>query len=386
MENQVKLERTVLVGVQLQGVSDDDFAESLAELRELLLSANGKPVGTLTQRRDRPDSRSYIGKGKLEELGQLVEEQQADAVIFDEKLTPAQVRNLETALDVKVIDRGNLILDIFARRARSRESRLQVELAQLEYLLPRLTRMWSHFSRHAGGIGTRGPGETQLESDRRQIGTRISYLKQRLKKVNKQRETQRKQRMERAFKIALVGYTNAGKSTLFNQLTRSGVWADNMLFCTLDATTRYLPLSDNRRIVISDTVGFIKKLPHELVASFASTLDEVRFADLLLHLVDSSHSHALEHYQRTNQILQDIGAGQVPRLVLLNKSDLLKGENLPLLDGALKPDSIYQISARTGAGLDILLKRLLDFVDKRTGATNRPSWEQVNGQGQSSDS
>ena len=386
MENQVKLERTVLVGVQLQGVSDDDFAESLAELRELLLSAKGKPVGTLTQRRDRPDSRSYIGKGKLEELGQLVEEQQADAVIFDEKLTPAQVRNLETALDVKVIDRGNLILDIFARRARSRESRLQVELAQLEYLLPRLTRMWSHFSRHAGGIGTRGPGETQLESDRRQIGTRISYLKQRLKKVNKQRETQRKQRMEQAFKIALVGYTNAGKSTLFNQLTRSGVWADNMLFCTLDATTRYLPLSDNRRIVISDTVGFIKKLPHELVASFASTLDEVRFADLLLHLVDSSHSHALEHYQRTNQILQDIGAGQVPRLVLLNKSDLLKGENLPLLDGALKPDSIYQISARTGAGLDILLKRLLDFVDKRTGATNRPSWEQVNGQGQSSDS
>ncbi|MFH2055342.1 MAG: GTPase HflX [bacterium] len=386
MNSEEKIERAILVGVQLRGVEDIDFAESLAELRELLLSAEGKPVGTLSQRRDRPDSRTYIGKGKVEELGQMVQEKKADSVIFDEKLTPGQVRNLETALDVKVIDRGNLILDIFARRARSRESRTQVELAQLEYLLPRLTRMWSHLTRHAGGIGTRGPGETQLESDRRQIDTRIATLKEKLKKVNKQRETQRKQRMEQAFKIALVGYTNAGKSTLFNQLTRAGVWADNMLFCTLDATTRYLPLADNRRVVISDTVGFIKKLPPELVASFASTLDEVRYADLLLHLVDSSHSHALEHYQRTNRILQEIGAGEVPHLVLFNKCDLLDGEHLPLLDSSLKPNNYYQISAQTGAGVDILLKRLLEFVDTRTGAVNRSSQEEVDGQGHSPDS
>lgn len=386
MNNGKESERALLVGVQLRGVEDDAFAESLAELRELLLSASGKPVGVLTQRRERPDSRYYIGHGKVEELRQLVEETEAGSVIFDEKLTPAQVRNLEGVLDVKVIDRGNLILDIFAYRARSRESRLQVELAQLEYLLPRLTRMWSHFSRHAGGIGTRGPGETQLESDRRQIGTRIAHLKQKLKQVNKQRETQRKQRMQHAFKIALVGYTNAGKSTLFNRLTQAGVWADNMLFCTLDATTRFLPLGDNRRIVISDTVGFIKKLPPELVASFASTLDEVRYADLLLHVVDSSHSHAEEQYHRTNSILGDIGAGEVPRLLLLNKCDLLDRENLPILDSHLQPNDFYHISAQTGDGLDILLKRLQEFVDKRRGATNGFSRENVNGQGHSSDS
>jgi GTP-binding protein HflX len=368
LDTKRKIEKAVLVGVQLRGVETEDFTESLAELGELLLSAQGKSAGTITQKRDRPDPRYYIGRGKLEELGALVEETKAGSVIFDEKLTPAQVKNLESALDVKVIDRGNLILDIFAFRARSAEARLQVELAQLEYLLPRLSRMWSHFTRHAGGIGTRGPGETQLESDRRQINTRISHLKEKLKKINKQRETQRKQRLSQAYKIALVGYTNAGKSTLFNQLTRAGVWTANQLFCTLDATTRYLPLADKRRIVISDTVGFIKKLPPELVASFASTLDEVRYADLLLHVVDAAHNNAEEHYRRTNKILKDIDADKAPRLVLLNKCDLLDEEVLPRLDNSLKPNSFYHISASTGAGLDILLKRLLEFVDKRTGA------------------
>lgn len=362
-DNREEREKAILVGVQLRGVDDTTFAESLAELEELVFSAEAEVVGSIIQKRERPDSRHYIGSGKLEELNQLQREREADLVIFDEKLSPAQVRNLESSLDTKVLDRGNLILDIFARRARSREARVQVELAQLQYLLPRLTRMWSHLTRHAGGIGTRGPGETQLESDRRQIGIKIAHLKRKLTKIKTQRETQRKKRLD-VFKIALVGYTNGGKSTLFNYLTRAGVWTDDRLFCTLDAVTRFLPTDNQKKVVIADTVGFVRKLPHELVASFASTLDEVRYADLLLHVVDISHSNSEEHYRRTCEVLGDIGAGDIARLVLLNKCDLLEGDDLPVIDSKLGPQEAYVVSAKTGYGLDKLLKFLTKYVDK----------------------
>lgn len=357
-------ERAILVGVQLRGVDNLTFAESVEELRDLVISADAEVAGTVTQKAERPHSRFFVGSGKLEELKEAVQAAGASVVIFDEKLTPAQVKNLEDSLETKVIDRGNLILDIFASRARSREARIQVELAQLQYLLPRLTRMWSHFSRIEGGIGTRGPGETQLEVDRRRVNQRIDHLKGKLSRIGRQRDTQRKQRMG-AFKIALVGYTNAGKSTMFNHVTRAGVWADNRLFCTLDAVTRYLPLGDRRQIVISDTVGFIKKLPHELVASFASTLDEITFANLLLHVVDVSHRNFREHFTKTNEVLGDIGAGKVPKLLVLNKCDLLEEDEIPSLDGRLSPEQVFHVSAKTGLGINKLLRFLTEYVEIR---------------------
>ena len=311
-------ELAIVVGVQLGKLDDRLFSESIEELKELAYSAEAKVVGTLTQRRPVPDSRTFVGSGKVAELKEMKEATGANLIIFDDMLSAAQVRNLEKELEIKVIDRGNLILDIFAKRATTSEAKIQVELAQLQYLLPRLTNMWTHFSKQVGGIGTRGPGETQLEVDRRIIKTKIATLKERLEKVNQQRETQRKRRQD-VYKIALVGYTNAGKSTLFNHLTKAGVWADDLLFCTLDAVTRFLPLNSKYRIVISDTVGFIQKIPHELVASFKSTLDEVRYADLLLHVIDISHPNPIDHYEKTNEVLEEIGAGKIPRLLVVNK-------------------------------------------------------------------
>lgn len=356
-------ESAVIVGVQLRDVDDSVFAESLAELKELAASADAKVVGSITQKRPVPDNRFFVGTGKVTELKELISQTNANLVIFDEQLSPAQVRNLEKELETKVIDRGNLILDIFAKRATTAEAKIQVELAQLQYMLPRLTRLWSHMTKHVGGIGTRGPGETQLEVDRRETKTKIIKLKERLQKISLQRDTQRKRR-QNVYKIALVGYTNAGKSTLFNLLTQAGVWADNKLFCTLDAVTRYLPLTNDREIVISDTVGFIKKLPHQLVASFASTLDEVKYADLLLHIVDVSHSNSIDHFHKTNEVLEQIGAGSIPRLLLLNKCDLIASEQLPPLEFSIAPVQTFTISAKTGLGLENLLNFLALFVEK----------------------
>jgi GTPase len=368
--------------VQLHNIEDDDFRESLEELKELVVSADAQVVGMLTQRRPSPDSRTFVGTGKVTELKELIAATRANLVVFDEKLSPAQVRNLENELQLKVIDRGSLILDIFAKRAHTAEAKIQVELAQLQYLLPRLTRLWTHWSKQYGGVGTRGPGETQLEVDRREAKTKIAKLRERLEKVNRQRDTQRKRRMD-TYRIALVGYTNAGKSTLFNLLTKAGVWADNQLFCTLDAVTRYLPLGNQQRIVISDTVGFIKKLPHELVASFASTLDEVRYANLLLVVVDISHTNSADHYQKTLEVLELIGAEKVPRLLLLNKSDLVDEAGLSPLDLNFSPARTFVVSATTQAGIDKLLNYLTDYVDIETRSLQR---KQANSNGETRDS
>ena len=360
-------ELAIVVGVQLGKLDDRLFSESIEELKELAYSAEAKVVGTLTQRRPSPDSRTFVGSGKVAELKGMKEATGANLIIFDDMLSSAQVRNLEKELEIKVIDRGNLILDIFAKRATTSEAKIQVELAQLQYLLPRLTNMWTHFSKQVGGIGTRGPGETQLEVDRRIIKTKIATLKERLEKVNQQRETQRKRRQD-VYKIALVGYTNAGKSTLFNHLTQAGVWADDLLFCTLDAVTRFLPLNSKYRIVISDTVGFIQKIPHELVASFKSTLDEVRYADLLLHVIDISHPNPIDHYEKTNEVLEEIGAGKIPRLLILNKSDRLSPEEIPTIDLNFPPTHTFSVSAITHSGLDNFLNFLTTFVEKDIGA------------------
>lgn len=365
-----ELEKAILVGVQLRQTNERVFGETMAELRELAVSAEAEVTGLVTQKRPAPDSRFFIGGGKVEEIKALIGSSGANLVIFDDQLSPAQVRNLEKELQVKVIDRGNLILDIFAKRAATSEAKLQVELAQLEYLYPRLTNMWSHFSKQYGGVGTRGPGETQLEVDRRLVRDRIAKLKEHLERVNRQRQTQRKRRQD-VFKIALVGYTNAGKSTIFNHLTKAGVWADDLLFCTLDAVTRYLPISQKCRIVISDTVGFIQKIPHELVASFQSTLDEVRYADLLLHIVDIAHPNRIDHYEQTNRVLEEIGAGAVPRLLLLNKADLVPAEEIPLIDLEFPPERVFVVSARTLLGVDKMLNFLTGFVEKEVGARIR---------------
>ncbi len=365
-----EFEKAVLVGVQLRQTNERTFGETMAELRELAVSAEAEVAGMVTQKRPAPDSRFFIGGGKVEEIKALIASSGANLVIFDDQLSPAQVRNLEKEFQVKVIDRGNLILDIFAKRAATSEAKLQVELAQLEYLYPRLTNMWSHFSKQYGGVGTRGPGETQLEVDRRLVRDRIAKLKEHLERVNRQRQTQRKRRQD-VFKIALVGYTNAGKSTIFNHLTKAGVWADDLLFCTLDAVTRYLPISQKYRIVISDTVGFIQKIPHELVASFQSTLDEVRYADLLLHIVDIAHPNRIDHYEQTNRVLEEIGAGAVPRLLLLNKADLVPAEEIPLIDLEFPPERVFVVSARTLLGVDKMLNFLTGFVEKEVGARIR---------------
>src|SRR5579864_489148 len=308
----VHLERAVLVSVALPSrpwLGDDP----LDELRGLAQTAGAVVVGELLQRRDSIIPGTYIGKGKLQELQQLVEAEDADVVIFDNDLSPGQVRNLEKATKAKVIDRSELILDIFASRARTVESRLQVELAQLEYALPRLRKMWTHLSRYKGGIGLRGPGETQLEEDRRLVSHKIRDLKERLATVQLRKQREVRTRNEE-HTVSLVGYTNAGKSTLMNRLTGSDVVARDQLFSTLDTRTRQWRLADWGRVLLSDTVGFIRDLPHHLIASFRATLEEARQARLLLHVVDASNPHAEEHIRAVNQVLAELGCKDKPTL------------------------------------------------------------------------
>lgn len=310
-----------------------DLGDELAELELLTSTAGGCVVGTLRQRRDTLHAGSFLSRGKLDQLKELVAARQADLVIFDDDLSPVQARNLSEALDRKVIDRTELILDIFARRARSREAQLQVELAQLEYLLPRLTRMWSHLSRLGGGIGTRGPGETQLEVDRRRVRHRIGVLRRRLEAVDREREVQGRRR-RRLWRIALVGYTNAGKSTLFNALTRAGVLEEDRLFATLDTTTRRLALPSGEVALLSDTVGFIRKLPHHLVASFRATLREVREADLLIHVIDAAQSNFREQMGVVERAVEGLLDGRpAVWLLALNKADRLDEERAIALRG-----------------------------------------------------
>ena len=340
-------ERVILVG---HAQREREFIErSLEELALLADTAGAIVADKLVQRRGTIHPATFLGKGKLQELKQLAEQRDAEVVIFDDDLSPAQVKNLEKTLERKVIDRSELILDIFAKRARTRESRLQVELAQLEYTLPRLTGMWKHLERQAGGIGTRGPGETQLETDRRMVRDKIARLKRDLESVERERETQRARR-RREFRAALVGYTNAGKSTLFNALTRAGVFVENRLFATLDSTTRQLVSPEREMALLTDTVGFIRKLPHHLVASFHSTLAEAVEADLLLHVTDASDPDFRRHLIAVDTVLDKILTDpRPPRLMVFNKADLLDDDATAALRVEF-PGSLL-VSALDGRGL-----------------------------------
>ena len=310
--NSKQKERAILVGVSRTG--DRWQAEDhLDELALLTDTAGGEVIDKIIQERDKIDPAYFIGRGKAEIISDKVKESQANLVIFDDDLSPAQARNLEGLTGIKVLDRSGLILDIFARRAKTREAKTQVELAQLNYLLPRLTRQWTHLSRQVGGIGTRGPGETQLEVDRRLVRQRISYLTKALEKIKKQRDIRRQGRND-SYKVALVGYTNAGKSTLLNTLTKADVFVEDRLFATLDPTIRRLKLDNLREVLLIDTVGFIRKLPHNLVASFMSTLEEAVVADLLLHVVDVTHPQFLEHIAVAKDVLHELKISKKPRL------------------------------------------------------------------------
>ena len=312
-------EKAILVAVCASGATMERTEEYLNELAFLLETAGGVPVRKIIQRLERPDTRTYIGSGKLQEVKEYKEALDADFLVFDDELSPAQLRNLEKEFNCRILDRTTLILDIFAKRARTSIAKTQVELAQLQYMLPRLTRLWTHLERQRGGIGMRGPGETQIETDRRLITEKISLLKQRLASIDKQKTLQRKNR-EALVRVALVGYTNVGKSTLMNLLSKSDVFAENKLFATLDTTVRKMVIG-NLPFLLTDTVGFIRKLPHGLVESFKSTLDEVSEADLLLHVVDISHPDYEEQIAAVQNTLQEIGATNKPTILVFNKID-----------------------------------------------------------------
>jgi GTP-binding protein HflX len=350
--------RAFLVGVELKSGSAADLRESLAELAELATTAGTAIVGEGTQKLESPSPATFIGKGKAEEFAEYCKQNKVDTVIFDDELTPAQNRNLEKILECKVLDRTALILEIFSQRARTREGKLQIELAQLAYLLPRLTRFWSHLSRQRGSTGSiGGEGESQLEADRRKIQERIDKIESELDIVRRQRETQRAGRHRANWPIAsIVGYTNAGKSTLLNRLTGAGVLAEDKLFATLDPTTRRLRLPTNQNVLLTDTVGFIKKLPHGLVEAFKATLEEVVQADLLVHVVDISHPLAQEQIDAVNTVLLEIGAAEKPVLMVFNKVDRLTS-GLPAVLREKYPHAV-SISARTGEGIEPLLAEL----------------------------
>ena len=338
-------ERVVLVGVVQKDQTDEQVQEYLDELAFLAETAGAITVKRFTQKLMHPDSRTFVGKGKLEEIKSYVSTHDVTLVIFDDELTGSQITNIEKVLQVATIDRSDLILDIFARRAQTAQARTQVELAQYQYLLPRLKGMWQHLERQQGGIGTRGPGETEIETDRRIVKDKISLLRKRLTEIDKQAFTQRKERGE-FIRVALVGYTNVGKSTIMNLLSKSEVFAENKLFATLDTTTRKV-VYENTPFLLSDTVGFIRKLPHHLVESFKSTLDEVREADILLHVVDTSHPKYEEQLGVVNKTLQDIKAFDKPIITIFNKMDLYEKNTFdPWLEEDVKKDILNDLKAR----------------------------------------
>jgi GTP-binding protein HflX len=352
-------ERVILVAVDF---GDPDFSESVAELRLLASGAGLAILGEVQGKRSRPDAALFVGSGKADEIAALVAATDAEVVIFNHELSPAQERNLERRLHCRVIDRVSLILDIFARRAQSAEGKLQVELAQLQHLSTRLVRGWTHLERQRGGVGMRGPGEKQLETDRRLIGVRVKALRERLAKLGKQRRTQRRSRSrQHVLSVALVGYTNAGKSTLFNALTRAGTYAADQLFATLDTTTRKVYLPQVGEVVLSDTVGFITRLPHDLVAAFRATLEATAEADLLLHVIDSASPARERQIEAVDKVLAEIGADAVPQLRVYNKLDLTGVAPGVGRDEYGKLQSVY-VSAQTGAGLELLRDALSEIL------------------------
>ena len=361
-------DRAILVGLNSPRLDRRENAdeESLEELAALVETAGGVSVGVVLQTLPSPNPRTFIGEGKVAEIRELVQGQEATMVIFDNDLSPSQMRVLTEEFGVQVLDRSGLILDIFAQRARTKEGRLQVELAQYQYLLPRLVGMWTHLERQAGTsgkgpIGSKGPGETQLETDRRHIHRKIDKLKDDLEEVRRVRATQRDRRQKNEIPVvAIVGYTNAGKSTLLNALTGSDIPANNRLFDTLDTTTRLLTVSDTLDVVISDTVGFIRKLPHQLVEAFKATLEELEYADLLLHVIDVSNGEWLEQAQIVDELIEELGAQQIPCLRVYNKSDLYFGDIRP------RGENCVNISAKTGEGLPDLMAKIDALLDKGT--------------------
>ena len=360
-------ERAVVVQLDF-GQADVD--EQLEELRLLTASAGGLIVAEVRGKRHSPDPKSFAGKGKVDEIAAMIAATEAQLVIFNHPLSPVQQRNLEGALKCRVVDRNSLILDIFALRAASAEGKLQVELAQLEHLSTRLVRGWTHLERQRGGIGLRGPGEKQLETDRRLLGGRVKLLKDRLKKLARQRGVQRKARRRGdVLNVSLIGYTNAGKSTLFNALTRAGVYAADQLFATLDTTSRKLWVEGAGNIVISDTVGFIRDLPHALVDAFHATLEAATDADLLLHVVDSASPARDEQVAEVNKVLAEIGAAEVPQLVVWNKIDLTGVEPGEVRDEYGNIARV-RLSSRSGAGLDILRAALAEYAQAKTELRN----------------
>jgi GTP-binding protein HflX len=351
-------EKALLVGLEHEGVDKWELKESLEELAELAASAGAEVVGMVTQKLGQPTAPFYIGKGKAEHVAEQCQRDHVTSVIFDDELSPAQGRNLEKLTSRKVLDRTQLILDIFAQRARSREGRLQIELAQLQYLLPRLTGMWTHLSRQSGGIGTRGPGETQLEVDRRRVQERIARLERDLTEVRKHRSIQREGRRRHHWPVAsLVGYTNAGKSTLLNVLTGAGVFAADQPFATLDPTTRQFMLPNNQKVLLTDTVGFIRKLPHTVIESFKATLEEVREADLLIHIVDLSHPNFLDQIQAVHAVIRELDADGKQMLTVFNKIDAVENRELAEAQVRRTPNSVA-ISAATGEGVPEMLSEL----------------------------
>ncbi|MEX0773726.1 MAG: GTPase HflX [Balneolales bacterium] len=354
-------ERVLLVGLFGQNIDRIEAEEYIYELEMLAETAGGITVHKLLQSKAQPDPGTYLGKGKLEELKELVKSENIDAVIFDDDLSATQARNIERSLETKILDRSGLILDIFASRAKTAASKTQVELAQLQYLLPRLTRYWTHLSRQKGGIGTKGPGETQIETDRRLIAQRISTLKEKLGKLESQRNVQRKSRSD-TLRVALVGYTNAGKSSLMNTITNTDVFAENRLFATLDPTVRRFAVN-KEDVLLSDTVGFIRKLPHNLIESFKSTLDEIREADVLLHVADASSPVLHDYIDTVNKTLVEIDAESKPVILVLNKIDKISDSNNLAVLKAEYPDAVL-VSATRGIGLESINERLVSMLEK----------------------